>query len=228
MPTPILRSFFAGPASLPTVNSSARIRSVAETVVIVATALFFAITIQAFAVKPYKIPSESMEPTLVVGQRLLVDRFSHHIGGDPKLGDITVFMPPPAAESSGGQCAIAGEGPSYPGGPGSRRSCSRAVSGQGPRAFVKRVVGLPGDRIAIRDGHVIRNGRRAGEPFAAPCGGGAECNLAEIEIPAGHYFLMGDNRGNSDDSRYWGPLPRDQIIGRAVATYWPPGRIGGT
>ena len=208
--------------------SSVRIRSFAETIAIVAAALFFAITIQAFAVKPYKIPSESMAPTLVVGQRLLVDRFSHHMGGDPKLGDITVFMPPPSAESTGGQCAIAGEGPSSPGGPASRRSCSKAVPGKGPEAFVKRVVGLPGDRIAVRGGHVIRNGRRADEPFVARCGGGAECDLAAIEIPAGHYFLMGDNRGNSDDSRYWGPVPRDQIIGRAVATYWPIDRIGGT
>ena len=80
----------------------------------------------------------------------------------------------------------------------------------------------------MREGHVIRNGRRASEPFAAPCGGGPECDLAPIEVPAGHYFLMGDNRGNSDDSRYWGPVPRSQIIGRAVVTYWPLGRIGGT
>src|SRR5690349_23912515 len=85
-------------------------RSFAELVVIVAAALFFALAIQAFAVKPYVIPSASMSPTLVVGQRLLVDRFSHRLGGDPKLGDITVFMPPPTAESAGGQCAIAGEG----------------------------------------------------------------------------------------------------------------------
>ena len=202
-------------------------RSFAELVGIVATALFFALTIQAFAVKPYVIPSESMTPTLVVGQRLLVDRFSHNVGGDPGLGDITVFMPPPSAESSVGQCAIAGEGPSYPGSRASHRSCSRAVAGEGPRAFVKRVVGMPGDRIAVQDGRVIRNGRRSSEPFVTACGGGPECDLAAVEVPAGHYFLMGDNRGNSADSRYWGPVPRDQIIGRAVATYWPIGRIGG-
>lgn len=207
--------------------TAARMRSCAELVGIVATALFFAITIQAFAVKPYVIPSESMAPTLVVGQRLLVDRFSHNVGGDPKLGDITVFMPPPGAESSAGQCAIAGEGPSYAGGPASHRSCSRAVAGRGPKAYVKRVVGMPGDRIAVRAGRVIRNGRPADEPFVTPCGGGPECDLAAVEVPPGHYFLMGDNRGNSADSRYWGPLPREQIIGRAVVTYWPIGRIGG-
>ena len=84
---------------------------------------------------------------------------------------------------------------------------------------------MPGDRITVRDGHVIRNGRRASEPFAVPCG--AACDLDSIVVPAGHYFLMGDNRGNSVDSRYWGPVPRSQIIGHAVATFWPPGRVGG-
>jgi signal peptidase I len=168
-----------------------------------------------------------MLPTLTVGQRLLVDRFSHRIGGDPKLGDITVFMPPAGAERDDRQCGISGEGPSYDGGVASSRSCSRATPGAGTKAFVKRVVGLPGDVISVQDGHVIRNGHRAREPFAAPCGGGRECDLQAIVVPPGQYFLMGDNRGNSDDSRYWGPVPRRQIIGRAVATYWPLGRIGG-
>ena len=204
-----------------------RLRSFAELVVIAATAIFFALAIQAFAVKPYVIPTESMLPTLEVGQRLLVDRFSHRIGGDPKLGDITVFMPPRGAELENHQCGMAGEGPSYDGGAASRRSCSQATPGAGPKAFVKRVVGLPGDVVAVQDGHVVRNGRRADEPFAAPCGGGSACDLEAIVIPPGDYFLMGDNRGNSDDSRYWGPVPRDQIIGRAVVTYWPLGRIGG-
>jgi signal peptidase I len=209
------------------VISPQRLRSLAELVGIAATAIFFAIAIQAYAVKPYVIPSESMEPTLVVGQRVLVDRFSHRLGGDPGLGDITVFMPPPTAESEGGQCGAPGEGPSYPGGEASRRSCSRATPGQGAKAFVKRIVGLPGDVISVQDGHVVRNGHRAREPFAAPCGGGPECNLRPIVVPPGHYFLMGDNRGNSDDSRYWGPVARKQIIGHAVATYWPLDRIGG-
>jgi signal peptidase I len=205
-----------------------RLRSLGELVLIVAVALFFAFAIQAYAVKPYVIPSESMLPTLEVGQRVLVDRFSHRIGGDPKLGEITVFMPPPGASLDEGQCAINGEGPSYHSGPLARRSCSRPIAGAGSKAFVKRVVGLPGDRIAIREGHVIRNGRRADEPFAAPCGGGPECNLDEIVIAPDHWFLMGDNRGDSDDSRFWGPVAREHIIGHAIATYWPPGRIGAT
>jgi len=210
------------------VTTNRRLRAFAEQVGVVAAALFFAFVIQAFAVKPYVIPSGSMLPTLQVGQRVLVDRFSHRIGGAPKLGEVTVFMPPPGASLSGGQCAIAGEGPSYDAGPLLHRSCSQALPGAGPKPFVKRVVGLPGDTIAVRGGHVVRNGVRAAEPFAAPCGGGPECNLDPIVVPAGHYFLMGDNRGDSDDSRYWGPVARGQIIGHAVATYWPPSRIGGT
>ena len=204
-----------------------RLRSFGELVVIVATALFFALAIQAYAVKPYVIPTPSMAPTLEIGQRVLVDRLSHRIGADPKLGEITVFMPPSGADSDGGQCGIAGEGPSYEGGPLSRRSCSRPTAGAGPQPYIKRVVGIPGDRIAVRDGHVIRNGRAVPEPFAAPCGGGPACDLEAVVIPPGHYFLMGDNRGNSDDSRYWGPVPRSQIIGRAVASFWPPDRVGG-
>lgn len=209
-------------------TSSRSLRSFAELVGIVAGALFFAFTIQAFAVKPYVIPSGSMLPTLQIGQRVLVDRFSHRIGGDPKIGDVTVFMPPAGAALSGNQCGKAGEGPSNQSGSASHRSCSRALPGTGPKPFVKRVVGLPGDVITVQDGHVIRNGHRASEPFTAPCGGGPECNLESIIVPRGHYFFMGDNRGDSDDSRYWGPVPRSQIIGHAVATYWPPGRIGGT
>ncbi len=201
-------------------------RSVAELVAMVAGALFFALVIQAYAVKPYSIPSGSMLPTLHIGQRLLVDRFSHRTGSDPKIGDVTVFNPPAgAAVPDGNQCGIVGEGPSNAG-PASRRACSQSTPGTGPEPYVKRVVGLPGDVITIKDGHVVRNGHAAKEPFAAPCGGGPECNLDTLIVPPGHYYLMGDNRGDSDDSRYWGPVPRDEIIGRAVATYWPPSRIG--
>jgi signal peptidase I len=197
-----------------------------ELVLIVAGALFFALAIQAFAVKPYLIPSPSMMPTLQVGQRVLVDRFSHRLGADPKLGDITVFTPPAGALADRAQCGTAGEGPSYDSGPAAGRSCSRSTSRHASgKTYIKRVVGLPGDRIAIRDGHVIRNGRAAVEPFASSCLL-AVCNLDEIVIAPGSYFLMGDNRGNSDDSRFWGPVRRAWIIGKAVATYWPPNRIG--
>lgn len=198
-----------------------------ELVLLVAVTLFFALVIQAIAVKPYLIPSISMLPTLKVGQRVLVDRFSHTLGSNPQIGDITVFHPPSGAEGSHGigQCGAAGEGPSYDHGSSVERSCSRPTAARAQATYIKRVVGLPGDRIEIRNGHVIRNGRAANEPFAASCVDPV-CNLAAIVVAPGEYFLMGDNRGDSNDSRFWGPVPRSWIIGKAVATYWPPDRIG--
>ena len=200
----------------------AGIKRIVELAAICAIALLLAFAIQAYAVKPYRIPSASMEPTLRIGQRILVDRASHRLGADPKLRDVTVFTPPAGAETR--TCGNVGEGPFYSG-PASNRSCSRPTPNRAQTTFVKRIVGLPGDRIAVRDGHVIRNGRKVDEPFAQSCSEPG-CYLDAIVIPKGHYFLMGDNRGDSDDSRYWGPVPRDWIIGKAFATYWPPKRIG--
>ena len=182
--------------------------------------------IQAFAVKPYVIPSPSMMPTLKPGQRVLVDRFSHAVGSKPKLGDITVFHPPRGAEVAlGGKCGTAGQGPSYLGAARSGQSCARPTPTQADTTYIKRVVGMPGDRIEIREGHVIRNGHATKEPFASSCGE-AVCDLDAIVVAAASYFVMGDNRANSNDSRFWGPVPRAWIIGKAVATYWPPDRIG--
>jgi signal peptidase I len=90
------------------------------------------------------------------------------------------------------------------------------------------VVGLPGDRLRITDGHVWRNGHDESGRYLQPCTQGAGlCTFPRtITVPAGHYYLMGDNRGDSDDSRFWGPVPQWSIIGTAFFTYWPPDRIG--
>lgn len=184
---------------------------------IVVVALGLALGIQAFLVKPYRIPSESMVPTLEVGQRVLVNRIGARFT-TPKVGEVVVFHPPTGAELDN----TCGGGP-----PPEGQVCGRPTGEKADVNFIKRVVAGPGDRIALQDGHVILNGKRQAEPFARPCESGEGCSFPrELTVPADHYFMMGDNRGASDDSRFWGPVPRDWIIGGAFATYWPPKRIG--
>jgi signal peptidase I len=206
----------------------ARQNTVVETIFLLVVAVALAVLLQAFAIKPYKIPSGSMEPTLHVRDRVLVNRFSKRIlGNEPKVGDITVFHPPVGADDQGGgsQCgdSSAGDGTGMP--------CDRATPKRSKQSFIKRVVAVGGDTIAIRNGRVIRNGRATKEPFAAACvslNGDDICNFPKtITVPKGYVYMMGDNRGNSDDSRFWGPIPTSWVIGKAFATYWPPSRIGG-
>jgi signal peptidase I len=186
-------------------------------VVIVALALGLALAIQAWLVKPYQIPSESMEPTLDVGQRVLVNRFLYHLN-DPSLGDIVVFHPPAGADN-GTECGA----PHSP-----RQSCPRPTEAESSQNFIKRIVAGPGDTLSVRNGHPVVNGvEKTDEPYTMPCGAAPACNLPKpITIPPDSYFMMGDNRGASDDSRFWGPVPREWIIGKAFATYWPPDRVG--
>jgi signal peptidase I len=191
---------------------------VVELVVIVALALALALGIQAWLIKPYQIPSGSMEPTLDVGQRVLVNRFLYHFS-DPSVGDIVVFHPPVGAENQPPTCAT----PHPP-----DQACPRSTEEKSSENFIKRIVAGPGDTLAVRNGHPVVNGvEKTEEPYILPCGSANVCNLPKpITIPPDYYFMMGDHRGESDDSRYWGPIPRDWIIGKAFATYWPPDRVG--
>lgn len=184
---------------------------------IVVLALGLALAIQAWLVKPYQIPSGSMEPTLDIGQRVLVNRFLYHFT-DPSAGDIVVFHPPKGADS-GTECGV-------PHGP--RQSCPRPTSEESTQNFIKRIVAGPGDTLSVREGHPVVNGvEKTDEPYINPCGPAGACNLPKpIKIPPGYYFMMGDNRGASDDSRFWGPVPEQWIIGKAFATYWPLDRVG--
>jgi signal peptidase I len=186
-------------------------------VVIVALAVGLALAIQAWLIKPYQIPSESMEPTLDVGQRVLVSRFIYDFQ-DPSIGDIVVFHPPTGADR-GTECGISPR----PGEP-----CPKPTAGESSQNFIKRIVAGPGDTLSVRNGHPVVNGvEKADEPYINPCGAAGACNMPKtITIPPDHYFMMGDNRGASDDSRFWGPVPSDWIIGEAFLTYWPPDRVG--
>jgi signal peptidase I len=191
---------------------------ITELIVIVAMALAIALAVQWLLVKPYRIPSGSMEPTLDVGQRVLVNRASHRLGSDPKIGDIITFHPPAGADDVPPRCGAP---------QADNQACTLPTSAKSKQTFIKRVVGVAGDRIAVRDGHVVRNGRVQKESFINPCAGGQACDLPRpITVPKGDVFLMGDNRGASDDSRFWGPVPINWVIGNAFATYWPPKRIG--
>jgi len=202
-----------------TKTASSASGSLLELVLIVAVALGLALGIQAFLVKPYKIPSGSMRPTLVEKQRVLVNRIGARFG-DPEVGAVVVFHPPAGAEAPEQEKC---NGAPPPG----NQACARPTASRADVNFVKRVVAGPGDRVAVRDGRVVLNGKLQREPFTLPCDGGGGCDLSEeITVPADHYFMMGDNRGSSDDSRFWGPVPRKWIIGEAFATYWPPKRIG--
>jgi signal peptidase I len=200
-----------------TKSQKSTVKSLIELVVTVAIAVGLALLIQAFIVKPYRIPSPSMEPTLHIGQRVLANRLIDH----PSVGDIVVFHPPKGADPDTPICGNPGQGSGHP------AACDTPTPQESSQTFIKRVVAGPGDRISIVNGHVIRNGVRQNDSYTAPCGNDPSCNFPKpIMIPPGDYFMMGDNRGASDDSRFWGPVPDKWVIGVAFFTYWPPDRIG--
>lgn len=151
----------------------------------------------------YRVPSGSMSPTLEVGE------FAYYkpLSGSPRIGDIVVFHPPEGAEQE--QCGLIAHEQSTGAG-----ACDRPVGKADTIKFIKRIVAGPGDTIYIKEGHVYRDGERERDRYIKTCTGSGECNFpSPIKIPAGHWFLMGDNRGESDDSRFWGPIPTDWILG---------------
>jgi signal peptidase I len=193
------------------------IRSVIELALTVVVAIGLALGIQAFLVKPYRIPSTSMVPTLEVGQRILVNRLDTH----PGLYDVVVFHPPAGADPQPAICE------NHTQGYGEEQPCDEGTPSESTETFVKRVVGLPGDHLLIKNGHVWRNGVEERGSYVQSCPTAADCTFSRsITVPAGEYYMMGDNRGVSDDSRFWGPVPQQWIIGVAFFTYWPLDRIG--
>jgi signal peptidase I len=183
------------------------VRRVLEYAAVVAVAVLVAIAVQAWLVKPYRIPSESMLDTLRPGDRVLVNRAVYHLR-EPHRGDVVVFR--------------------YPHDPGV--------------VFIKRIVGVPGDVLEVVDGRLYVNGERSAEPYVHRTAGRADPTVAQAAIagstlhdpwslaepyrvPDGEYFVMGDNRTDSDDSRDWGTVPRAAIVGEGLVTYWPLSRL---
>lgn len=143
------------------------------------------------------IPSLSMAPTLAVGDRLVIEKVSYHVR-TPRRGEIVVFRPPdPAVQMN------AGVDPTIP--------------------WIKRVVGLPGDRVAIDGGRLYVNGRPISEPYLDES---PRYSMREKSVPQGAVFVLGDNRNHSIDSATWGPLPLRNVMGRASFRFWPPERFG--
>ena len=142
--------------------------SLLELVLIVAVALGLALGIQAFLVKPYRIPSESMVPTLEIGQRVLVNRIGDRFS-DPDVGDIVVFHPPNGAEQDDSAARPPPHG----------QVCAKPTPEKADVNFIKRVVAGPGDTPQILNGHVVLNGKRQKEPFIRPCGGGDGCDFPD-------------------------------------------------
>jgi len=152
-----------------------------------------------------RVPSSGMAPTLRPGDLILADRQAYRHAA-PKIGDVVVFYPPAGAEDN--SCAKR---------PPARQACAVAARKllKGPK-FVKRVVGRPGDLLSIRRGRVVRNGRQAKEDFITPCATRDGCEFPRtFKVPRGHYYVLGDNRGESDDSRFWGPITTASIVGEA-------------
>jgi signal peptidase I len=157
-------------------------------------------------VRQYKVTSGSMEPTLRVGQQVAAER-----PGSLRVGDIVVFHPPTGAHAKDPVCGSGLQGT------GTNQPCDASVGEESGAVFVKRVVAGPGDLIAIVDGHAVHNGVRESEPYVAPCDAGAACSFpVAVRVPPDDYYVLGDNRGVSDDSRFWGPVPSGWIIGTVV------------
>ena len=181
-------------------------RTIVDWLVTIALAIAFVLAFEAQVAKPYRIPSPSMEPTLHCAKpvafcqgrfndRVIANRLAYRFA-DPKRGQIVVFEAPTAAKRCG--------------------------PGDGGSTFVKRIIGLPGERVSERDGVVFVNGRRLVEPYVDAALRGRE-TASWPRVTRGHYFVLGDNRTHSCDSRTWGTVPRGNLIGPVTLTYWPPG-----
>jgi signal peptidase I len=180
-------------------------RWIIELIGVVAVAVVIAILLRTFVVATYSIPSGSMEPTLQVGDRIVVDKLAYHLHGISR-GDIVVFSTPPAENCAGPPVSD----------------------------LVKRVIGLSGETISLSNGRVFIDGHLLAEPWLPPSAqtqtqpgpSGAPYSLHQpYRVPAGDVYVMGDNRTFSCDSRYWGPVVKSTIVGKVDLRIWPLSRL---
>jgi signal peptidase I len=183
-------------------------RAIVDWFVTIAVAIAFVLAFEAGVAKPYRIPSPSMEPTLHCARpaefcrgrfsdRVIADRLAYRLS-TPERRQIVVFKAP--------------------------RTADRCGASDGGSTFIKRLIGLPGESVSMREGVVFINGDRLTEPYVDRGLRGDE-NGRWPRVPLDHYFVLGDNRIHSCDSRTWGTVPRANLIGPAMLTYWPPSRL---
>jgi signal peptidase I len=162
----------------------------------IALSVVLAFGIRTFVAEARYIPTGSMLSTLQINDRLLVDKLAYRFG-DPQRGDIVVFNPTKKLEEQNFH-----------------------------DAFIKRVIGLPGDTVEVKDNQVFINGSALKEPYLDP-GHQPKYQYGPVTVPPKAYWVLGDNRNNSHDSHAWGFVPREKIIGRAALRFWPMDRLGG-
>lgn len=166
------------------------LRWLLELVVLVALAFVLAMGIKTFVVQPFVIPSGSMEPTLEIDDRVLVNKFVYRFWA-PRPGDVVVFLSPESNQVD----------------------------------YIKRVVAVAGQTVEVKDGVVYVDGKARREPYVNRTSPDHSTLRSPVKIPAGYVWLMGDNRSNSRDSRFFGPQPVDRLLGKAFVIYWPLGRV---
>ncbi len=159
----------------------------------VVTAVILAFGIRTFVAEARYIPSSSMEPTLEINDRLIIEKLSYHFR-EPVRGDVVVFNPTEALQAQDFH-----------------------------DAFIKRIIGLPGETVQVKEGKVYVNGKEITEKYIAE---DPNYDYGPVVVPEGEYLVLGDNRNNSYDSHYWGFVPKDKIIGKAFVRFWPFNRLG--
>ena len=187
---------------------------VRELAVLVVTALVIAVVVKTFVAQAFYIPSGSMEPQLQVNDRIVVSKVSYRLH-DPRRGDIVVFDAPRREDDENDDdsplpARIA-------------RTIVQSIGLAPPSTdeYIKRVVALPGERVEGHHGKVLVDGQELVEPYLRA--GTATADFTEVVVPPETVFVLGDNRGNSADSRIFGPVPRSTVVGRAFARVWPVG-----
>lgn len=178
---------------------------------LVLIALVLALLIKSFLVQAFFIPSQSMDPTLEVGDRVLVNKMIYRIR-DPHRSEVIVFVNPDLVEPDRNPLAAAWHWITE----------GLGLSTDPEKDFIKRVIALPGETVELKQGHVFVDGDMLEEPYADLDGS----DYDPFKVPPDTLFVMGDNRGNSQDSRSFGPIPRDKVVGKAFVLVWPPSRAG--